>query len=100
MFAFRDRMDKEVGIWTYSSPNESPDSVKEEERGWMIGLYTKAEVAPFSSVEIGIRKSVLGQQLEWQDGGHCGQDSGWRSEIELLDKKNWCLQVKAVKKSR
>ena len=31
MFALCDWMDKEVGIWTYSSPNESPDRVKEEE---------------------------------------------------------------------
>ena len=47
MFASCDRMDKEVGIWTYSSPNESPDRVKEGERGRMIGQYPKAEVAPF-----------------------------------------------------
>ena len=33
MFAFCDRMDKEGGIETDSSPNESPDRVKEEERG-------------------------------------------------------------------
>ena len=52
-------MDKEEGIWTYSSPNESPDRVKEEERGRMIGQYSKAEVAPFSSAEIGIRKSIF-----------------------------------------
>ena len=32
MFALCDGMDKEVGIRTYSSPNESPDRVKEEER--------------------------------------------------------------------
>ena len=30
MFAFCDWMDKEGGIGTYSSPNESPDRVKEE----------------------------------------------------------------------
>ena len=58
MFVLCDRMDK-GGIWTYSSPNESPDRVKEEERGRMIGQYSKEEVAPFSSAEIGIRKSVL-----------------------------------------
>ena len=63
MFALCDRMDKEVGIWTYSSRNELPDRVKKEERGQMIGQYSKAEVAPFPSAEIGIRKSVLGQQL-------------------------------------
>ena len=33
----------------------------------MIGKDPKAEVAPFSSAEIGIRKSLLGQQLVWQD---------------------------------
>ena len=58
MFALCDRMDKAGGIWTYGSPNESPDRVKEDERGRMISPYTKAEVAPFSSAEIGIRKSV------------------------------------------
>ena len=40
-------MDKEGGIGTYSSPNESPDRVKEEERGQGIGQNPKAEVAPF-----------------------------------------------------
>ena len=48
---------------TYSSPNESPDRVKEEERGQVIGQNPKAEVAPFSSAEIGIKNLVLGQQL-------------------------------------
>ena len=33
MFALCDQMDKEGSIWTYSSPNELPDRVKEEERG-------------------------------------------------------------------
>ena len=33
MFALCDRMDKEGGIGTYNSPNESPDRVKEEKRG-------------------------------------------------------------------
>ena len=33
MFAFCDWMDKEGDIRTYSSPKESPDRVKEEERG-------------------------------------------------------------------
>ena len=51
-------MDKEWGIWTYSSPNELPDRVKEEERSRMIGQYSKVEVAPFLSAEIGISKSV------------------------------------------
>ena len=55
MFALCDQMDKEGGIGTYSSPNESSDRVKEEERGWVIGRNPKAEVAPFSSLEIGIK---------------------------------------------
>ena len=42
---------------------------KEEERGRMIGQYPKAEVAPFSSAEIEIRKSVF-----W-NGGHDEQIS-------------------------
>ena len=33
MFALCDRLDKEGGIRTYSSPKELPDRVKEEERG-------------------------------------------------------------------
>ena len=33
IFAFCDQMDKEGGKRTYSSPKESPDRVKEEERG-------------------------------------------------------------------
>ena len=41
IFAFCDRMDKEVGIGTYSSPNESPDRVEEGERGRMIGQNPK-----------------------------------------------------------
>ena len=41
MFALCDRMDKEGGIGTYSSPNELPDRVKEEEKGRMIGQNPK-----------------------------------------------------------
>ena len=52
-------MDKEVGIGTYSNVNESPERVKEEERGQVIGQNPKAEVAPFSSAEIGIKILVL-----------------------------------------
>ena len=33
MFGLCDRMYKEGAVGTYSSPNESPDRVKEEERG-------------------------------------------------------------------
>ena len=52
-------MDKEVGIGTYNSSNESPDRVKEEERGQVIGQNPKAEVAPFSLAEIGIKNLVF-----------------------------------------
>ena len=52
-------MDKEGGIGTYSNPNESPDRVKEEERGQVIGQNPKVEVAPFLSVEIGIKNLVF-----------------------------------------
>ena len=52
-------MDKEGGIGTYSSPNESPDMVKEEKRGQVIGENPKAEVARFSSAEIGIKNLVF-----------------------------------------
>ena len=40
-------MDKEGGIGTYSSPNESLDRVKEEERDQVIGQNPKVEVATF-----------------------------------------------------
>ena len=57
-------MDKEGDILDRdSSPNESPDRVKEEERGRMIGLNPKAEVAPFSSAEIGIKNSVFRMEV-------------------------------------
>ena len=60
MFAFCDRMDKEGDILDRdSSPNESPDWVKEGERGRMMSQNPKAEVAPFSSAEIGIKNLVL-----------------------------------------
>ena len=41
MFVLCDRMDKEEGRGTYSSPNESHDRVKEGERGRMIGQNPK-----------------------------------------------------------
>ena len=41
--------------------------MKEEERSQVIGQNLKAEVASFSSAEIGIKNLVLGQQLVWQD---------------------------------
>ena len=68
MFAFCDRMDKEGDILDRdSSPNESPDRVKDEERGRMIGQNPKAEVAPFSSVEIRMKKRVLERRSPWTD---------------------------------
>ena len=41
MFAFCDRIDKEGGIRTYSSPKESPDRVKEGEKSRMISQNPK-----------------------------------------------------------
>ena len=52
-------MDKEGGIGTYSSPNESPDRVREEERGRMIGQNPKNGSSFFSSAEIGMKNSVF-----------------------------------------
>ena len=64
-------MDKEGGIGTYSSPNESPDKVKEEERGQVIGQNPKAEVAPFSSAEMGKKNLVF------EDRGHRERTGIW-----------------------
>ena len=80
-------MDKEEGIGTYSSQNESPDRVKEEERGQVIGQNPKAEVAPFSSAEIWIKNLVLGQPLMWHDVLTLSPKLRGRSEIELLDRR-------------
>ena len=76
MLASCDRMDKEGGIRTYSSPNESLDRVKEEERGRMIGQYPKAEVAPFLSAEIGIRKSVFRTEVTMNRQANLMPNSG------------------------
>ena len=70
MFTLCDRMDKEGDISDRdNSPNDSPDRVKEEERGRMIGQNPKAEVAPFSSAEIGIK------ECSFQDEGR-GERTG------------------------
>ena len=107
-FAFCDRLDKEEYILDRdSSPNESPDRVKEEERGWMIGQNPKNVSGnrdkEFSLVDRGHRERtgesraklrakkkslVLGQQLVWQDVLTLWQSSGWRSEIEIADASN------------
>ena len=84
MFAFCDRMDKEGGIGTYSCPNESPDRVKEEERGQMIGQYPKVEVAPFLSAEIGIRKSVLKTEVAMNRWANLMPNPGWRSRTGVF----------------
>ena len=47
----------------YSSPKQSPDRVKEEEKGRMISQNPKNGSSFFSLVEIGVKNSVLGQQL-------------------------------------
>ena len=70
-------MDKEGGIGIYSSPNELPNRVKEEERGQVIGQNPKVEVAPFSSAEIGIKNLVL--KTEVAVGGQ-GSDAKLRAK--------------------
>ena len=71
-------MDKEGGIGTYSSPNELPDRVKEEERAQVIGQNPKAEVALFSSAEIGMKNLVFRTQVAMR---------GWGSDAKLREKK-------------
>ena len=73
-------MDKEGGIGTYSSPNESPDRVKEEERGQVISQNPKAEVAPFSPAEIGIKNLVFRTEV-----GDLIPNSGRRSRAGFQD---------------
>ena len=80
MFALCDRMDKEgVILDRDSSPNESPDRVKEEERGRMIGQNPKAEVTPFSSAEIGIKN------ISFENGGR--RERTGESHAKLQAKK-------------
>ena len=96
-----------------------------EERGRMIGQYSKVEVAPFSSAEIGIRKSVLKTDVAVNRCANLVPNSRQKSRTgsfrtavgvtryvntvakirgekaeRILDKKNWCLQAKAVKKKK
>ena len=64
MFAFCDQMDKEGDILDRDcSPNESPDRVKEEERGRMIGQNPKNE----SSTLFVCRNRK--KEFNFQDGG-------------------------------
>ena len=73
-------MDKEGDILDIdSSLNESPDRVKEEERGRMIGQNHKAEVAPFSSAEIGIKNLVLKTEVAVNGQVNLMPNSGRRS---------------------
>ena len=69
MFALCDRMDKEGDILDRdSSPNESPDRVKEGKRGRMIGRNPKnGSSTLFVCGNRKKKNSVIGQQLEWQD---------------------------------
>ena len=83
MFALCDWMDKEGEHWD-SSPNESPDRVKEGERGRMIGQNPKAEVAPFSSAEIGTRKSVLKTEVAVHGRENLMPNSGRRSRAGVF----------------
>ena len=87
MFAFCERMDKEVDILDRdSSPNESPDGVKEGERGRMIGRNPKNGSSTFF-VSGNRKKEFSFRTAVGVTCWLCGQSSGWRSEIGLLDKK-------------
>ena len=84
MFTLCDRMDKEGGIGTYSSPNESPDRVKEEERGRMIGQYPKAEVVPFSSPEIEKKEISFATEVAVNGRANLMHNSGGRSRARVF----------------
>ena len=63
-------MDKEGDILDRDScPNKSPDRVKEGEKGRIIGQNPKAEVAPFSSTEIGMKNAVFRTEVEEAEPG-------------------------------
>ena len=86
MFALCDRMDKEGDILDRdSSPNESPDRVKEEERGRMIGQNPKTEVAPFSSAEIGINNLVYRTEVAVNGRANLMPNSRRRSRAGFQD---------------
>ena len=78
-------MDKEGDILDRdSSPNESPDGVKEEERDRIIGRNPKAEVAPFSSAEIGIKNLVLKTEVAVNGRANLMPNSGRRSRAGVF----------------
>ena len=84
MFALCDRMDKEGIYWTYSSPKQSPG--REEERGYMIGQNPKAEVALFYVSGNRDKEISLGDRSRHERTRDLMPNSGWRSDIKLLDK--------------
>ena len=100
MFAFCDQMYKEGEILDRdSSPNESPDRVKEGERGRMIGQNPKAEVAPFLSAEIGMKHGVFSTEVAVRRQGSDAkirakkqsrgfQDSSWRDKMYWNSRQN------------
>ena len=93
MFALCDRMDKEGGIWTYRSPNESPDRVKEEERGQMIGQYSIAEVAPFSSAEMGIKNMSFEDRCRREQTGESHAKLQAKKQNQGFQDNYWCEKM-------
>ena len=53
----------------------------------MIGQNPKAEVVPFSPEETGIKNLVFRTEVTVRGQVTCRQNSGRRSEIELLDRR-------------
>ena len=78
-------MDKKGDILNRDcSPNESPDRMKEEERGRMIGQNPKAEVPPFSSAEMGIKNSVLKTEVAVTGRANLMPNPGRRSRAGVF----------------
>ena len=74
-----------------------------KERGRMIGQYTKAEVVPFSSEEIGIRKSVLKTDVAMNAWTNLMPNSRWKSgknlgQVELMPSSQSCKKIPLARK--
>ena len=63
MFAFCDRMGKELGIGTYSSPNESPDRGRRRQKpnDWLESQSGNSPLLP--SAEIGVKNISFGAEV-------------------------------------
>ena len=64
---------------------------REEEQGYMIGQNPKAEVAPFLSAEIGIKKAVLKRDVAVNRWGESRAKTPGEEAERILDKKNLCF---------